>query len=286
MYTLAATLRLWDAPHYRATSFAQDLRDNLCNIAIPGTGALQLGRAPATLALLPAPGHLVRTTRSLAVLCVAACAGMPLSVWCRSRAAALIFIVAVNPVVSLAAAVLTAVLQQPQPRQQPASPDVAAGALAACSDISATYHSLLLEPQHWFAVWRHNCLLVGLHALRTGSASYGLENKGAFLREGSRLGLPVSPFYADAAAVFVKHVAIEGGMGIHHFRWGCGQAGGRGKRVHGASAACTAQRPAAHAVVEDTPTSQPCCLLVVLLALLLVAAATLRTAGSGSFSGR
>lgn len=38
MYTLAKTLQLWHAPHYRAATFADDLRANLRNVAIPGTG--------------------------------------------------------------------------------------------------------------------------------------------------------------------------------------------------------------------------------------------------------
>jgi hypothetical protein len=42
LYTLAKTLHLWDAPHYRASSFAEDLRANLKNVAIPGTGMWQL----------------------------------------------------------------------------------------------------------------------------------------------------------------------------------------------------------------------------------------------------
>jgi len=40
VFSLAKTLRLWNAPHYRAPTFAHDLRDNLKNVAIPGTGAL------------------------------------------------------------------------------------------------------------------------------------------------------------------------------------------------------------------------------------------------------
>lgn len=38
MYMLAKTLHLWNAPHYRAPTFADDLRANLRNVAIPGTG--------------------------------------------------------------------------------------------------------------------------------------------------------------------------------------------------------------------------------------------------------
>lgn len=41
VYVLAKTLQLWDAPHYRAASFAEDLRANLKNVAVPGTGEPQ-----------------------------------------------------------------------------------------------------------------------------------------------------------------------------------------------------------------------------------------------------
>lgn len=37
-YSLATTLRIWDHPHYRAASFGADMRDNLRNVAVPGTG--------------------------------------------------------------------------------------------------------------------------------------------------------------------------------------------------------------------------------------------------------
>lgn len=40
VWTLANTLSLWNAPHYRARTFADDLRANLANVAIPGTGEL------------------------------------------------------------------------------------------------------------------------------------------------------------------------------------------------------------------------------------------------------
>lgn len=134
-------------------------------------------------------------------------AGIPLSVFCYSKATALFFILVVNPLISLAAAVYLA-CHKPgdgaQQQQQAAS-------------VAATYRRLLLFPDHWFAVWRHNCMLVGYHALLTGSSSYEMESKGTWLLEGQRLGLPVSPFYSEGA-VFVKHVSIEGGMGIHVFR--------------------------------------------------------------------
>ncbi len=73
----------------------------------------------------------------------------------------------------------------------------------------------------------------GYHELVTGSSSYQLEDKGTFLLEGDRLGLPVSPFFRDAA-VFVKHKSIEGGMGIHVYRWVlCGGGNRPGSKSQG-----------------------------------------------------
>ncbi|KAF8069621.1 SAP9 [Scenedesmus sp. PABB004] len=219
-FTLAAALRFWGRPHYRASSWAADLRANLSNVAIPGTG-------------------------------------VPLSVFAANRAALLLFLVVLNPLACLAAAAYltlrglppsAAEQQQQAEAEQQQVPPRAPG-------LAATYAELLLEPRHWFAVWRHNCLLSGYHALITRSSSYALEDKvghagrrvpaastplrarrgehaaaggarepaprrvqGTFLLEGDRLGLPVSPFLRDASCVYVKHKAIEGGMGIHVYR--------------------------------------------------------------------
>lgn len=136
-------------------------------------------------------------------------AGMPLSVFCYSRATALLFVLLVNPVACLAAACYLRLA-----RLSPSSPGSSSSRPVGLAD---TYRQLLLAPQHWFAIWRHNCVLMGCHALATGSSSYSLEDKGAFLLQGQRLGLPVSPFY-QAATVFVKHKSVEGGMGINVFK--------------------------------------------------------------------
>ncbi|WIA30006.1 hypothetical protein OEZ86_000103 [Tetradesmus obliquus] len=172
LYSLAKQLLLWDTPHYRAATFADDLRANLKNVAVPGTG-------------------------------------VPLSVFCYSRATALLFVLLVNPVACLAAACYLRLA-----RLSPSSPGSSSSRPVGLAD---TYRQLLLAPQHWFAIWRHNCVLMGCHALATGSSSYSLEDKGAFLLQGQRLGLPVSPFY-QAATVFVKHKSVEGGMGINVFK--------------------------------------------------------------------
>eukprot|EP00568_Trieres_chinensis_P000556 CAMPEP_0183291464 /NCGR_PEP_ID=MMETSP0160_2-20130417/881_1 /TAXON_ID=2839 ORGANISM="Odontella Sinensis, Strain Grunow 1884" /NCGR_SAMPLE_ID=MMETSP0160_2 /ASSEMBLY_ACC=CAM_ASM_000250 /LENGTH=448 /DNA_ID=CAMNT_0025452277 /DNA_START=41 /DNA_END=1387 /DNA_ORIENTATION=- len=38
LYCLASAFYLWDKPHYRKGSYRDDLRDNLRNVAVPGTG--------------------------------------------------------------------------------------------------------------------------------------------------------------------------------------------------------------------------------------------------------
>lgn len=134
--------------------------------------------------------------------------------FCYSRFTALLFILVANPIISLGAAVYCRFSSNAQVAQQqgqphnPASGPQDAGSKAL--SVAALYRQLLLFPDHWFAIWRHNCLLVGYHALVTGSSSYRMEAKGTFLLEGQRMGLPVSPFYNDPK-VFVKHVSIEGG---------------------------------------------------------------------------
>ena len=38
IYSLSLIFNLWDKEHYRSSSFQQDMKDNLSNVAIPGTG--------------------------------------------------------------------------------------------------------------------------------------------------------------------------------------------------------------------------------------------------------
>jgi hypothetical protein len=142
-----------------------------------------------------------------------------MSVFCHSKLTALLFILVVNPIISLAAAIYSCYFSQQDHLQQQQQTQSAGSTTHSSqpASIASTYRQFLLFPSHWFAIWRHNCLLVGYHALVTGSSSYQMEGKGTFLLEGQRLGLPVSPFYSDGT-VFVKHVSVEGGMGIHVFR--------------------------------------------------------------------
>jgi hypothetical protein len=164
------------------------------------------------------------------VICIA---GIPLSVFCYSKFTALLFIMVVNPAITLVAAVYCSLSSWWQQARHPASSQDSTTSSTSTStssttsssssqplDVAAQYRQLLLYPNHWFAIWRHNCMLVGYHALVTGSSSssqYAMEAKGTFLLQGQRLGLPVTPFYSEGT-VFVKHTRIEGGMGIHVFK--------------------------------------------------------------------
>ena len=38
IYSLSLILTIWDRPHYRNGTFQQDMINNLCDVAIPGTG--------------------------------------------------------------------------------------------------------------------------------------------------------------------------------------------------------------------------------------------------------
>lgn len=114
-------------------------------------------------------------------------AGLPLSIFFLNRLTALLFILVVNPLACLAAACYLVLCNRQSTstsnsssrhstslHQQPSQ---------QCSSVAGAYGDLLLRPKHWFAIWRHNCLVVGYHALVSGSSSYRLEDKGVFLLE-------------------------------------------------------------------------------------------------------
>jgi len=137
----------------------------------------------------------------------------------------LLFILLVNPVISLLAAIQTMLCRaRINKSNSNNSHNSSIGSTSSEDDhsypssLAAAFRELLLEPQHWFAIWRHNCLLMGWHELLTRSSSYRLEDKGTFLLDGAQLGLPVSPFYEETPVLFVKHKSVEGGMGVHVFK--------------------------------------------------------------------
>jgi len=127
--------------------------------------------------------------------------GVPLSWMARSRLLAVPFLLTAYPAVSLVAAVHQWLKTR------------------GATSISQEYQTRLLAPNDWFSYWRHNCNLVGLHALLNDMpVDYDMENKWTFLEQGDKLGVPVSPFLKSPAAIVVKHRNEEGGMGIYFYK--------------------------------------------------------------------
>ena len=164
LYTLASEFYLYPRPHYRKSTYGEDLVDNLSNVAIPGTG-------------------------------------VPLSALVRNRPAAFLLVTCVYPVACLCASL-----------------HLWAAKTRGKSSVSDEYAIRLLAPDDWFSYWRLNSRVAAMHALLNGvPAGYAMENKWTFLEEGTRRGVPVSP-YLDCPAIVVKHRNEEGGLGIHFYK--------------------------------------------------------------------
>jgi len=126
--------------------------------------------------------------------------GIPLSIVARSRILGLLFLLTTYPAASYLAAIHKWLITRFK------------------SSISKEYAIRLLAPDDWFQYWRLNCNIVGLHALLNDMPKgYEMENKWTFLEEGSKIGVPVSPFLTTPGVV-VKHRNEEGGMGIHFYK--------------------------------------------------------------------
>jgi hypothetical protein len=76
----------------------------------------------------------------------------------------------------------------------------------------------LLTSNNWFNLWRHNSHLVSYHSYLTHSSDYQMEDKWTFLRIGKDLNIPISPYYDDIETIVCKNILIEGGMGIHFYK--------------------------------------------------------------------
>ena len=136
MHSLALVARMWSTAHYRSGTFQNDMAKNLRNVAIPGTG-------------------------------------LPLSVLCRCKAVAYLFLLVGYPLAALASAV-----------------NLHRG---DAGKVAAAYTEQLLTPQDWFSFWRLNCRLASYHALTTGDTGYECEDKWAFLTRCKARDIPISP---------------------------------------------------------------------------------------------
>jgi hypothetical protein len=126
--------------------------------------------------------------------------GIPLSLFVRNKIVALGFLLTAYPAVSFVASLHKWIKSRFQ------------------ASISEEYATRLLAPDDWFSYWRLNCCIVGLHSLLNDMpAGYEMENKWTFLQEGSKRGVPVSP-YLKTPGIVVKHRNEEGGMGIYFYK--------------------------------------------------------------------
>lgn len=127
-------------------------------------------------------------------------AGVPLSLFCRFKWTAYLFMFLLYPMVALAAAIYTA-------RQ------------GAYASVTEAFFVRLMAPDDWFSFWRQNCALASWHCLvdEDARAHYRSEDKWTFLKEAAEAGVPVSPFL-EVPEIVVKHRNEEGGMGIHFFK--------------------------------------------------------------------
>ena len=182
MYSLALMFYLWDKPHYRKASYREDKRDNLRNVAIPGTGC-------------------------------------PLSIFTQNKATALFLLLVIYPLLSIVAAVHGYYYTQRKNRQN--APSITTSQEQRQVDLAAIareYSTRLLAPDDWFSYWRLNCRIAAFHALLNNVPSgYAMENKWLFLQKGAELGVPVSPCLS-LPSIVVKHRNEEGGMGIFFYK--------------------------------------------------------------------
>jgi hypothetical protein len=179
VYSLALIFYLWDKPHYRKASYREDKRDNLRNVAIPGTGC-------------------------------------PLSIFTQNKVTALFLLLFLYPIVSLVAAVHAYYYCRKQTNKNvsSSSPEQQQVDVAVAQE----YATRLLAPDDWFSYWRLNCRIAAYHALLNNvPAGYAMENKWLFLQKGMELGVPVSPCLSIPSLV-VKHRNEEGGMGIFFYK--------------------------------------------------------------------
>jgi hypothetical protein len=184
MYSLALLFYLWDKPHYRKASYREDKRDNLRNVAIPGTGC-------------------------------------PLSIFTHNKATALLLLLVIYPLVSIVAAVHGYYYNTQRKNVQQHTPTTPASQEQQQVDlggIAREYATRLLAPDDWFSYWRLNCRIAAFHALLNNvPAGYAMENKWLFLQKGVELGVPVSPCLS-LPSIVVKHRNEEGGMGIFFYK--------------------------------------------------------------------
>tara|TARA_B100000524_G_scaffold113021_1_gene54933 strand:- start:1349 stop:2446 length:1098 start_codon:yes stop_codon:yes gene_type:complete len=188
IYWLCLHVRMWNAPHYRSGTWRGDMRKNLRNVALPGTGA-------------------------------------PLSLLCHSRLVAVSFLWLGVPLIALVAALISRVGDSGGDSGGDGEADHSGDRDAACDaardaarDAAPPLHALftrmLFTPRDWFSYWRLNCALASYHAQRTADTGYAMEDKLEFLEACEANGVAATS-YLVLPKLVVKHRNEEGGLGLH-----------------------------------------------------------------------
>ena len=212
LFSLALIFKLYNEPHYRSPSFQIDLIDNLKNVAVPGTG-------------------------------------LPLSLFCYNWYITLLFIVFLNPTLCFMGAIHKAWRHSDNSNTfilkifeyysihllQP--DDWFSLWRINCALVS--YHSLILakknlkESHTITSTTTKTTAASSSPSITTGTSvptghknihecfqetGYKQENKWAFLVDGKKLGVPVSPYITNVESIVCKNINVEGGMGIHFFK--------------------------------------------------------------------
>jgi len=200
LYGWSVTFLIWDQPHYRNGTFADDMKKNLRNVALPGTGIalstfVQYGR------FIAVPAFLI-----------------------------------LYPMVCIIAAMLAQreYIIKTMKFDDRAMKSVAEEFKLFLNSYVDTFVSYLLEPEDWFSLWQLNCRLASFHALIKDRRKEGylMEDKHLFTEKALKENVPVVPSLrlpASSQGIVMKDRNEEGGMGLQFFsvagrgtgRWIC-----------------------------------------------------------------
>jgi len=218
IYHLALTFKLWKHKHYRAASYQQDLKDNLKNVALPGTGV------PLSIFCCHYWVALLFVMLGVPLYCLLGALHTVLDCEIRAYLSARADSSSSPTTLATASATSTVAGGVPVATAIASPTTTSAGGSTVKSKVEQVlvrvaelYTRYLLHPTDWFSLWRLNCSVVALHSHISGSADYEQENKWTFLVDGRRLGVPVSPFMETVDTLVCKHRNIEGGMGVYFF---------------------------------------------------------------------
>eukprot|EP01096_Ripella_sp_DP13-Kostka_P013773 TRINITY_DN6039_c1_g1_i2.p1 TRINITY_DN6039_c1_g1~~TRINITY_DN6039_c1_g1_i2.p1 ORF type:complete len:421 (+),score=217.03 TRINITY_DN6039_c1_g1_i2:25-1263(+) len=204
-FSLALAVKLWNQPHYRSGTFVNDMKKNLRNVAVPGSG-LPL----SSLTLLGRPAV------SLFLLF-----GQPLISLLSALNAVILFdlenVVLPGPRDPIDDSSSSS-SSSSSPSSGSSSSSVGMTRIEVIQKVGEKFREQMARPEDWFWFWSLNCRLASYHSLFSPEAQgYRMEDKWTFLQEAAAAEIAVSP-WIESESIVVKNTNEEGGLGIHFFR--------------------------------------------------------------------